>query len=187
MTDDYAVTELRPRPTAYTFRRYIPSYVLVRALFRLILTSLSDIQSSSDIPLLVSLRALAHRLLTSHTTPIPPLSASLQVPYSSTGLQTPLPHSPFPPSSPSPLRPSSPFSSTGPGAHANTHTPAAASSPQFHIGFITPPWKDNKIPVKDHLHAHAYVEPLDLAGWWRGMAYGPLAWYSVDDLIAEIR
>ncbi len=24
-------------------------------------------------------------------------------------------------------------------------------------------------------------------GWWRGIAYGPLAWYPVDDLIAEIR
>ena len=57
----------------------------------------------------------------------------------------------------------------------------------FHIGFITPPWKDNKIPVKDHLHAHAYVEPMDLAGWWRGVSYGPLAWYAIDDLIAEIR
>jgi hypothetical protein len=24
-------------------------------------------------------------------------------------------------------------------------------------------------------------------GWWRGIAYGPLAWYSIEDLIAEIR
>jgi len=24
-------------------------------------------------------------------------------------------------------------------------------------------------------------------GWWRGVAYGPLAWYAIDDLIAEIR
>lgn len=24
-------------------------------------------------------------------------------------------------------------------------------------------------------------------GWWRGIAYGPLAWYPIDDLIAEIR
>jgi len=24
-------------------------------------------------------------------------------------------------------------------------------------------------------------------GWWRGIAYGPLAWYAIDDLIAEIR
>lgn len=57
----------------------------------------------------------------------------------------------------------------------------------FRIGFITPPFKDNKIPVTDHLHAHAYISPADLMGWWRGVAYGPLAWYSIDDLIAEIR
>jgi len=24
-------------------------------------------------------------------------------------------------------------------------------------------------------------------GWWRGIAYSPMAWYSIDDLIAEIR
>jgi len=24
-------------------------------------------------------------------------------------------------------------------------------------------------------------------GWFRGIAYGPLAWYPIDDLIAEIR
>ncbi|KAG6837041.1 hypothetical protein H0H93_015904 [Arthromyces matolae] len=57
----------------------------------------------------------------------------------------------------------------------------------FCIGFITPPFKDNKIPVTDHLHCHAYISPPDLMGWWRGIAYGPLAWYSIDDLIAEIR
>ncbi|KAJ3783801.1 hypothetical protein GGU10DRAFT_359847 [Lentinula aff. detonsa] len=57
----------------------------------------------------------------------------------------------------------------------------------FRIGFITPPFKDNKIPVTDHLHAHAYIEPSDLMGWWRGLAYGSLAWYAIDDLIAEIR
>jgi hypothetical protein len=57
----------------------------------------------------------------------------------------------------------------------------------FRIGFITPPFKDNKIPVTDHLHAHAYIMPADLMGWWRGIAYGPLAWYAIDDLIAEIR
>ncbi|KAH0838514.1 hypothetical protein J3R83DRAFT_6831 [Lanmaoa asiatica] len=58
---------------------------------------------------------------------------------------------------------------------------------QFHIGFIAPPFRDNKIPVSDHLHAHAYIAPADQLGWWRGVAYGPLAWYAVDDLIAEIR
>ncbi|KAG5352048.1 hypothetical protein C0989_004040 [Termitomyces sp. Mn162] len=57
----------------------------------------------------------------------------------------------------------------------------------FRIGFIAPPFRDNKIPVTDHLHCHAYIAPPDLMGWWRGIAYGPLAWYPVDDLIAEIR
>ena len=67
--------------------------------------------------------------------------------------------------------------------------PAPLQDPnnQFRIGFITPPFKDNKIPVTDHLHAHAYIGPADLLGWWRGVAYGPLAWYAIDDLIAEIR
>ncbi|KIK71327.1 hypothetical protein GYMLUDRAFT_33473 [Collybiopsis luxurians FD-317 M1] len=59
--------------------------------------------------------------------------------------------------------------------------------PRFRIGFITPPFKDNKIPVTDHLHCHAYVEPSDRLGWLRGLAYGSLAWYDIDDLIAEIR
>lgn len=59
--------------------------------------------------------------------------------------------------------------------------------PSFRIGFITPPFRDSKIPVTDHLHAHAYIAPADLMGWWRGIAYGPLAWYAIDDLTAEIR
>jgi hypothetical protein len=57
----------------------------------------------------------------------------------------------------------------------------------FRIGFITPPFSDSKIPVKDHLHAHAYIAPADLLGWWRRVSYGPLAWYAIEDLIAEIR
>ncbi|KAF7310631.1 hypothetical protein HMN09_00605900 [Mycena chlorophos] len=93
--------------------------------------------SSTDLPLLVNVRNLATRLLSSLV----------------------------PSSSPSPPGPNS----------------------QFHIGFITPPFSDRKIPVTDHLHAHAYIAPADQLGWWRGIAYGPLAWYSIDDLIAEIR
>ncbi|KAF8807239.1 hypothetical protein BYT27DRAFT_7164554 [Phlegmacium glaucopus] len=76
-----------------------------------------------------------------------------------------------------------------------TLTPSIADPPvplqklnlQFRIGFITPPFKDSKIPVTDHLHAHAFIGPPDLLGWWRGVAYGPLAWYAIEDLIAEIR
>lgn len=65
-----------------------------------------------------------------------------------------------------------------------TSEPAAD---QYRIGFIAPPFRDNKIPVTDHLHLHAFIPPADLMGWWRGVAYGPLAWYAIDDLIAEIR
>ncbi|KAK0456354.1 hypothetical protein EV421DRAFT_2028885 [Armillaria borealis] len=66
-------------------------------------------------------------------------------------------------------------------------TPLHTISSNFRIGFITPPFRDARIPVTDHLHAHAYIVPADLMGWWRGVAYGPLAWYAIDDLIAEIR
>ncbi|KAH8835426.1 hypothetical protein DL96DRAFT_54082 [Flagelloscypha sp. PMI_526] len=76
-------------------------------------------------------------------------------------------------------------------ASLNSGSPFTPLAPdilaQLRIGFITPPFKDTKIPVTDHLHCHAYVAPADLLGWWRGIAYGPLAWYSIDDLIAEIR
>jgi hypothetical protein len=108
-----------------------------------------DIQSSSDLPLLVNIRNLATRLLSSLLTP---------------------------------SSPATPASSTAP-----THPPLQSDGSQLRIGFITPPFKDNKIPVTDHLHAHAYIAPADLMGWWRGIAYGPLAWYAIDDLIAEIR
>ncbi|KAF5337121.1 hypothetical protein D9611_003197 [Ephemerocybe angulata] len=102
--------------------------------------------SSTDLPLLVNIRNLATRLLSSAV-----------------------------PSSPSSNDPSSSTSNiNGP---ENKH----------HIGFITPPFKDNKIPVTDHLHAHAYIAPADLLGWWRGVAYSSVAWYDIEDLIAEIR
>ena len=58
-------------------------------------------------------------------------------------------------------------------------------NPQFCIGFITPPFNDSKIPVTDHLHAHAFIGPPDLLGWWRGVPYGALAWYPIEDLTAE--
>ncbi|KAJ7102259.1 hypothetical protein B0H15DRAFT_813852 [Mycena belliarum] len=94
--------------------------------------------SSTDLPLLVNIRTLATRLLSSLLAPIPSGSA--------------------------PLRPNA----------------------QFQIGFTTL-LTDSKIPVSDHLHAHAYIAPADLMGWWRSKAYGPLSWYAIDDLIAEIR
>lgn len=70
---------------------------------------------------------------------------------------------------------------------AVSSTPLQADDSSFRIGFITPPFKDNKIPVTDHLHAHAFIAPADQAGWWRGIAYSSVAWYAIDDLIAEIR
>ncbi|KAK7064526.1 hypothetical protein R3P38DRAFT_2825094 [Favolaschia claudopus] len=82
------------------------------------------------------------------------------------------------------LPPTSPLSSTAP---ASSSAPLYRPNPNFRIGFITPPFWDGKIPVTDHLHAHAYIAPSDLVGWFRGVAYGPMAWYAIDDLIAEIR
>lgn len=73
------------------------------------------------------------------------------------------------------------------GAPTPGITPLQPDYSNFKIGFIVYPFKDTKIPVTDHLHAHCYVGTPDLAGWWRGMAYGPLSWYSIEDLIAEIR
>lgn len=103
--------------------------------------------SSSDLPLLASLRDIGIRVLNSLLSPSSPL------------LQ------------PSPL----------------ATVPFQTPNSNFHIGFITPPFRDSKIPVTDHLHAHAYIGPGDLMGWWRGLAFSGVAWYAVEDLIAEIR
>ncbi|KAF8758403.1 hypothetical protein RHS01_02711 [Rhizoctonia solani] len=73
-----------------------------------------------------------------------------------------------------------------PGPNAAPNLPLTPTSP-FRVGFITPPFRDSKIPVTDHLHVHAYIGTTDLAGWWRAMAYSSVGWYSIEDLIAEIR
>ncbi|KAJ7785977.1 hypothetical protein B0H16DRAFT_1488777 [Mycena metata] len=103
--------------------------------------------SSTDLPLLVNVRSLATRLLTSLLPPSSPIV-------------TPM---------------------------ASTSAPLNNATAQFRIGFITPPLWDPKIPVTDHLHAHAYIGPGDLMGWYRKMVFGPVSWYAIDDLIAEIR
>ncbi|KAI0815309.1 hypothetical protein BC629DRAFT_1588966 [Irpex lacteus] len=113
--------------------------------------------SSSDLPLLVTIRDLSRRLLSS----LLPSHADE--------------------SSSSPSGSSPRFN-----RQSISSLPAAAND-KFRIGFITPPFRDSKIPVTDHLHAHAYILPADLMGWWRGVGYSNLAWYDVDDLIAEIR
>ncbi|KDQ54766.1 hypothetical protein JAAARDRAFT_37866 [Jaapia argillacea MUCL 33604] len=118
--------------------------------------------SASDLPLLVHIKSLGQRLLSMLQTPSSPI---------------------LPPIPPTPNT----ASTITPLSNGSTPPPPSSDISQFRIGFITPPFKDNKIPVTDHLHAHAYALPADLMGWWRGMAYGPLAWYSIDDLIAEIR
>ncbi|KAI6045060.1 hypothetical protein EDC04DRAFT_3105158 [Pisolithus marmoratus] len=100
--------------------------------------------SSSDLPLLVTLRDLAKRLLSSISSSTPP----------GPGYTSPIP---------------------------------ARNDADFRIGFIAPPFRDSKIPITDHLHSHAYVAPADQLSWWRGVAYTSLAWYAIDDLIAEIR
>ena len=155
-------------PLVYMFPPYTCSYVPSIPLYShsTRTTYRSYSQSSSDLPLLVAIRDLSRRLLSS------------LLPASS-------------PSSPNLLP-------------TNTQTPTTATTPQqllnhphlsphklqqdeFRIGFITPPFKDSKIPVTDHLHAHAYILPADLMGWWRSVSFSPLAWYAIDDLIAEIR
>lgn len=127
-------------------------------LFNLHVPSLYSL-SSTDLPLLVHIQRLAHRLLSQ----LNPSSAGSSFAPSST---------PIPPPSP--------------GPNASPSLPLTGG-PIFHVGFIAPPFRDSKIPVTDHLHAHAYVGTLDRAGWWRAMAYSSVAWYSIEDLIAEIR
>ncbi|KAI0322292.1 hypothetical protein OF83DRAFT_1167676 [Amylostereum chailletii] len=84
--------------------------------------------------------------------------------------------------------PSSPLLVANPATPTTaSFTPLQTRSSVFRIGFITPPFYDSKIPVTDHLHAHAYIMPADKLGWFRGVAYSGLAWYDIDDLIAEIR
>lgn len=115
-------------------------------------------QSSSDLPLLVTIRDLTRRLLSSLLSSNPNNS------------------------------PRASSSSTLPRYNRQSISELPPdNNTAFRIGFITPPFRDNKIPVTDHLHAHAYILPGDLLGWWRGVGYSGLAWYDIDDLIAEIR
>ncbi|KAF8710305.1 hypothetical protein RHS03_02106, partial [Rhizoctonia solani] len=115
--------------------------------------------SSTDLPLLVHIQRLATRLLTQ----LHPSSVASSF--------TPNENANPPPS---------------PGPNAAPNLPLTPTSP-FRVGFITPPFRDSKIPVTDHLHVHAYIGTTDLAGWWRAMAYSSVGWYSIEDLIAEIR
>lgn len=124
--------------------------------------------SSSDLPLLVSLRDTSCRLLSSFLPSSSPAPSPSLDPQSATTSSATTPQHLLP----EPLF----HSSDTPRNH-----------PSFRIGFITPPFRDSKIPVTDHLHAHAYILPSDLMGWWRAVGYSSIAWYAIDDLIAEIR
>lgn len=130
-------------------------------------TYLVHLQSSSDLPLLVTIRDLSRRLLSSLLSTSSPSSPNIQ-----------------PTNYPSPLTATTPQQLLN---HPPTAPQTAGQHDEFRIGFITPPFKDSKIPVTDHLHAHAYILPADRMGWWRSVGFGPLAWYSIEDLIAEIR
>lgn len=136
---------------------------------------LNDDKSSTDLPLLLNIKELAIRYLNFYTTATVRRMSSGQPFLSGNG-----PTSPTTGTTPTQL----------PSLSVPVYTPISTSpadASKFRIGFITPPFRDAKIPVTDHLHAHAYVEPSDLMGWWRSVAYSPIAWYAIDDLIAEIR
>jgi len=133
-------------------------------------------QSSTDLPLLLNIKELAVRYLNHFSAAVPRIPSSPGQPFLSGN------------------RPATPTTSTSPTQLPTLSIPiqtlsvtTQADTSKFRIGFITPPFRDTKIPVTDHLHAHAYVEPADLMGWWRSVAYSPVAWYAIDDLIAEIR
>jgi len=89
--------------------------------------------------------------------------------------------------------PSSPPSAPAPSATTPTSTPPSEQpqSPNLepHIGFLTPPLTDPHLPIRDHLHLHAYLGPADLLPWLglRALAFSSLGWYDLEDLIAEIR
>ncbi|KIO18181.1 hypothetical protein M407DRAFT_246547 [Tulasnella calospora MUT 4182] len=123
--------------------------------------------SSSDLPLLLHMQSLAQTLLTKQ------LSGTLLSSSSSPNAVPPTPMSPNP-GSPNP-------------SQAITFSPESDPANQFNIGFIVSPFSDPKIPVSDHVHLHAYIGNMDLAGWWRKLNYSGMGWWAIDDLIAEIR
>ncbi|KAG9047974.1 hypothetical protein FS837_001046 [Tulasnella sp. UAMH 9824] len=120
--------------------------------------------SSSDLPLLLHMQNLAQTLLAKQ------LSGTLS---SNSGAVPQTPTSPNP-GSPNP-------------SQAITFSPESDPANKFNIGFIVSPFSDPKIPVSDHVHLHAYIGNMDLAGWWRKLNYSGMGWWAIDDLIAEIR
>lgn len=55
------------------------------------------------------------------------------------------------------------------------------------LNTLTRQTEDSYFP-QGHLHAHILSGPLDKASFWRRNGpYGPMSWYELEDLIAEIR
>lgn len=91
------------------------------------------------------------------------------------------------PSGAVPQTPISPVPGSPNPSQAITFSPESDPANKFNIGFIVSPFSDPKIPVSDHVHLHAYIGNMDLAGWWRKLNYSGMGWWAIDDLIAEIR
>lgn len=122
--------------------------------------------SSSDLPLLLHMQSLSQTLLAKQL-------AGTLLSNSPSGAVPPTPTSPNP-GSPNP-------------SQAIAFSPETDPANKFNIGFIVSPFSDPKIPVSDHVHLHAYIGAMDLAGWWRKLNYSGMGWWAIDDLIAEIR
>jgi hypothetical protein len=124
------------------------------------------------VPLLIQLQDIAVRLLSYFTDPSPSAMPSPNI-------------------APQNMPPPSPISATGGSFPGTSLNPSNLPSPQatFHVGFITPPLKDPKIPISDHLHAHAFIGDMDKVKWYevpRKVAF-TMGWWDIADLIAEIR
>lgn len=56
------------------------------------------------------------------------------------------------------------------------------------IGFISSPFSDPQMPIKTHLHAHAFTHiDRKRCSWMRSWVFSGLIFYKLDDLVAEIR
>ncbi|KAL7410176.1 hypothetical protein BDY24DRAFT_444338 [Mrakia frigida] len=116
--------------------------------------------SPASVPLLSRLHMLAQALLVDQFTSASSFNQNNPSSSSSSSSTT------FPPSSPLPGR----------------------SQLQERIGFVTSPFKDPLNPGHPNLTLHAILGPLDKASYYtRGFPFGPLGFYSLEDLIAEIR
>ncbi|EJU01029.1 hypothetical protein DACRYDRAFT_22843 [Dacryopinax primogenitus] len=74
-----------------------------------------------------------------------------------------------------------------PTPQASSPQPSPSPAEQIHIGLISPPCTDSILPGF-HLHLHAYIGCADRLPWvsLRTLAFGPLGWYPLEDLIGEI-